>query len=221
MPIRSSEEVLALVSGGCDSAIMVDWLAGRFRAVHPVYIRFGLSWERAELAGLRRFLRAARIPGVKPLTVLSLPVRDTYGKHWSVTGRRTPGARSADRHMYLPGRNLLLLSRAAVHAVLRRIRVLAIGTLKANPFGDASPRYRRAFGSVASLALSRHLTIIAPFGGKRKRAVLRLGARLPLHLTFSCVSPVHGRQCGKCNKCAERIRGFRDAGLRDLTRYAR
>lgn len=200
---------------------MVDWLARRFRAVHPVYVRFGLAWERAELAGLRRFLRTARIPGVRRLAVLSLPVKDTYGRHWSVTGRNAPGARSNDRNMYLPGRNLLLLSRAAVLAALRRIPVIALGTLKANLFADASPRYRRAFGSVASLALGRHLAVIAPFGGRRKRDVLRMGRHLPLHLTFSCVSPVRGRQCGRCNKCAERIHGFAEAGIPDLTPYAR
>ncbi|MEK7476618.1 MAG: 7-cyano-7-deazaguanine synthase [Candidatus Coatesbacteria bacterium] len=217
---RSSASVLALVSGGCDSAIMVAWLARRFRSVHPVYVRFGLAWEGAELAGLRRFLRAARIPGASRLTVLSLPVRDTYGKHWSVTGHRAPGARSNDRLMYLPGRNLLLLSRAAVLAALRRVPVIALGTLKGNLFADASARYRRGFGLVASMAMSRHLTVIAPFGGKRKRDVLRLGRALPLHLTFSCISPVRGRQCGRCNKCAERRRGFADAGLPDHTRYA-
>lgn len=212
--------VLALVSGGCDSAIMLDWLSQRFRAVHPVYVRFGLAWEPAELAGLRRFLRAARIPRLRRLTILSLPVKDTYGRHWSVTGCRAPGARSHDRRMYLPGRNLLLLSRAAVLAALRRVPVIALGTLKGNLFADASARYRRGFGSVASLALSRHLAVVAPFGGRRKRDVLRLGRHLPLNLTFSCIAPVRGRQCGRCNKCAERIRGFADAGIPDHTSYA-
>jgi 7-cyano-7-deazaguanine synthase len=98
--------------------------------------------------------------------------------------------------------------------------VIALGTLKGNLFADASARYRRGFGLVASMALSRHLTVIAPFGGCAKRDVLKLGRGLPLHLTFSCIAPVAGRQCGRCNKCAERIHGFADAGIPDHTRYA-
>ena len=46
------------------------------------------------------------------------------------------------------------------------------------------------------------------------------GKNLPLHLTFSCIRPVDGMHCGECNKCAERRKGFADAGVRDLTRYA-
>lgn len=90
---------------------MLAELAKRYRRVYPVYIRQGLAWERAELRHLRRYLRAV---GLGPLTVLELPVRDLYGRHWSLTGRRAPGARTADAAVFLPGRNLMLLSKAAV-----------------------------------------------------------------------------------------------------------
>ncbi|MBI1322835.1 7-cyano-7-deazaguanine synthase, partial [bacterium] len=42
----------------------------------------------------------------------------------------------------------------------------------------------------------------------------------PLEHTFSCLSPVDGGHCGRCNKCAERQKVFRDAGIADLTSYA-
>jgi 7-cyano-7-deazaguanine synthase len=45
------------------------------------------------------------------------------------------------------------------------------------------------------------------------------GKELPLHLTFSCINPTQGVHCGTCNKCAERRKGFRDAGLADDTAY--
>ena len=56
--------------------------------------------------------------------------------------------------------------------------------------------------------------------GLHKRDVLRRGAGLPLEHTFSCLRPAGGRHCGRCNKCAERRAGFRDAGVPDPTRYA-
>jgi len=48
---------------------------------------------------------------------------------------------------------------------------------------------------------------------------MALGRNLPLKLTFSCISPVSGQHCGRCNKCAERRRAFADAGVPDPTDY--
>jgi len=211
---------VGLVSGGCDSAILLAWLARRFSAVHPVYVRFGLVWETVELAHLRRFLRAARIPRLKPLTVISLPVTDTYAGHWSVSGLGVPGARSPDRRMYLPGRNLLLVARGATLCAIRRAHVLALGTLEANPFRDASREFLNQMSAAASLALGWRIKVITPFAHKSKTQVLKLGKHLPLELTFSCVAARHIRHCGRCNKCAERKRSFRAAGFPDRTRYS-
>jgi len=165
-------------------------------------------------------LHAAQIPRLEPLTVVSLPVTDTYATHWSVTGRRAPGIRSDDREMYLPGRNLLLISRGAVLCAMRRASTLALGTLRGNPFHDASEKFRNQMGRAASLALGQKIRVIAPFSRMSKAGVLKLGKDLPLHLTFSCVAPNRSRHCGRCNKCAERRREFKAAGLPDLTRYA-
>lgn len=219
MPRRSLPDTVALVSGGCDSAAMLGWLAARCRRVHPVYMRFGLSWEPVELAHLRRFLNAARIGRVRPLTVVDLPIGESYGRHWSVTGRGVPGARSGDMKMFLPGRNLLLLSRGAILCRLWRAPVLAVGTLEGNPFADASRRFFTLMARTATLALGAPVRILAPFSHSTKAEVLRMGRDLPLHLSFTCVSPVRGRHCGRCNKCAERKQGFQMAGIADLTTY--
>jgi 7-cyano-7-deazaguanine synthase len=221
VPRRTLPDSIALVSGGCDSAVLLDWLAARSRRVYPVYIRFGLAWERVELSHLRRFLRAARLARLRPLTILDLPIGASYGRHWSVTGRGAPGAKSDDRTMYLPGRNLLLLSRGAILCATLRAPVMALGTLGGNPFADASRRFRSLMGRAATIALGSPVRVIAPFAGSTKANVLRQGRLLPLHLTFTCVSPVRGRHCGRCNKCAERRHGFRSAGIPDRTDYNR
>ncbi len=216
---RPGRSALALVSGGADSAVMLALLARRFVRVHPVYVAFGLRWEPAEQAHLRRFLRAARIPRVAKLTILPLPIAESWGRHWSITGRGVPGRVSDDRRMYLPGRNLLLVSRAAVQAARAGAGAIAMGTLRSNPFPDATPSFRRLIGAAAGRALGRRLTVIAPLAGMKKADVLRAGRHLPLHLTFTCASPVRGRHCGRCNKCEERRRGFRAAGIPDRTPY--
>jgi 7-cyano-7-deazaguanine synthase len=210
---------------------MLAELAKRHAKVYPVFIRHGLVWEEAELRALRQFLRALRrsssfIPhpsSLASLTVLSLPVRDIYGAHWSTTGREVPRAKTPDDAVYLPGRNLLLLSKAAVFCAERGIPIIAVGSLGHNPFADATPQFFRDFAKAASNALGHRVKIIAPFRSLTKEQVIRRGARLnlPLHLSFSCIAPRRGQHCGRCNKCAERQRAFRQVGVEDKTNYVK
>ena len=213
--------VCALVSGGLDSCVMLATLVRQYRKVHPVFIRQGLAWETAELRSLRRYLRTTRIRH-EPLAILHLPADDLYGAHWSTTGRNVPGTTTPDEAVYLPGRNLMLLSKAAVFCALNKIDTIAVGSLSHNPFPDATPKFFRDFATAASEALDFRIKIITPFRALTKEEVVRRGYRLglPLHLSFSCISPRHGLHCGRCNKCAERKQAFRGAGIADRTKYA-
>jgi 7-cyano-7-deazaguanine synthase len=213
--------VCALVSGGLDSCVMLAALVRQYRKVHPVFIRQGLVWETAELRSLRRYLRAARIRH-EPLAILHLPADDLYGEHWSTTGHKVPGATTPDEAVYLPGRNLMLLSKAAVFCALNKIDTIAIGSLSHNPFPDATPKFFRDFATAASEALGSRVKITTPFRALTKKEVVRRGHRLglPLHLSFSCISPRRGLHCGRCNKCAERQQAFRIARIADPTKCA-
>jgi 7-cyano-7-deazaguanine synthase len=213
-------DIAALTSGGADSAVLCVELVRRFDRVFPIYVRFGLRWEGPELAGLRDFLDAVDRPGLMPLCVLDEPVGDVYGDHWSLGGPGVPGASSPDEAVYLPGRSLLLIAKAAVWCRLRGIGTLALGTLGANPFPDSSSEFDRDMECVLDRALDGRFRLIRPFAGLSKADVLRRGAGLPLDLTFSCLQPVDGGHCGCCNKCEERRRGFRERGLSDRTPYA-
>jgi 7-cyano-7-deazaguanine synthase len=112
VPTPEADALVVLASGGADSAVLVADSARRGAAVQPMYVRFGLAWERVEEAHLRRFL--ASLPtslGVRPLVALDLPIADVYGDHWSVSGVAVPDASTPDEAVYLPGRNLLLLAK--------------------------------------------------------------------------------------------------------------
>jgi 7-cyano-7-deazaguanine synthase len=200
---------------------MLRELAVDAERVFPVYVRTGLLWEAAELHWLERFLAAAELESVAPLTVLDLPVRDLYGQHWSLTGDGTPGFDAALDSNYLPGRNLLLLSKVAVFCALHRVSRIAIAPLADNPFPDGTAEFFRAFEAMASLGLNHALEIELPFRGSGKAQVIRRGRDLPLELTFSCIRPEGFDHCGDCTKCAERQSGFAAAGIEDLTRYRR
>lgn len=208
---RVKTSVCLLVSGGIDSSVLLAELARRGRTIFPIYIRWGLIWERAELYWLKKYIQA--LPRslrrrVRPLTILDLPVVDLLRKdsHWAVSGQEVPGYKAADTKVYLPGRNLLFLSKAAVFCSLWKIQTLTIGSLLGNPFSDATPKFFKMLEKTAQTALGHPLRIVAPFRSLTKREVLQRGRGLPLHLCFSCLSPRGYRSCGRCNKCAERER---------------
>ena len=137
-----------------------------------------------------------------------------------MSGRGVPGARSADRAVELPGRNVLLLSHAAILCARRGIASIAMGTLKGNPFRDASPAFAARMSACLAQALGAPMRIVMPLRRFTKRQVMRLVLDAPLALTFSCVNPRLRRHCGACNKCAERRYAFHTAGLTDPTPYA-
>jgi 7-cyano-7-deazaguanine synthase len=201
--------ICVLASGGLDSAVLLGEALRAGHTVHPVYVRCGLAWEKAERHWLGRYLKAIRSPRLKPLSVLRVDAADLYGPHWSTTGRRAPGYRSADAAVYLPGRNLLLLSKAAVFCARRRLAAVWLGLLKGNPFPDATPAFLKAMQKAASLALGTPIAVRAPFAGLSKARVLSRGRDLPLRLAFSCLSPRGLRPCGACNKCAERDKALK------------
>lgn len=215
-PNLHQREVAALVSGGLDSAVMTVELLDDYDRVHPIYVRFGLRWEAAELSHLRKFLNAVgpTRPKLAPLIVFDEPVAQIYGEHWSSEGgAAVPGIDSPDEDVYLPGRNVLLAAKAAVWCRLRGVETLAFGALRGNPFPDATPEFFGELAGVLNRAMDGRLQIIRPYERLSKSEVLRKGRGLPVHLTFSCLAPNEGRQCGLCNKCEERRNAFKALGM--------
>jgi 7-cyano-7-deazaguanine synthase len=213
--------VAVLCSGGLDSAVLLVEMARAAGRAVPIAIRAGHPWEDVEVASLHRFLAAVAEPRIAPLRELTLPMRDVYGDHWSVTGD-APAWDEPDETVEIRGRNLILLSKALVLAAIEGWPTIAMGPLAGNPFPDATPEFFAGLAAVASGALAAPLTIVAPYRDLHKADVIRRGRDLPLHLTMSCAAPTAaGLHCGACNKCRERVEAFAEAAVEDRTVYAR
>jgi 7-cyano-7-deazaguanine synthase len=204
-----------------DSSILLGYLLAQGLELQPFYIRSGLLWESEELAAAREFLAAlAPHDRLRKLVVLELPLSDLYTDHWSITGQNTPGAASPDEAVYLPGRNALLMIKAALWCQLHGIRQLALGVLGTSPFADATAEFFEALQSALNCNQDGPISLLRPFEGMDKSQVMKLGHDLPLEHTFSCIAPQGGLHCGQCNKCAERQAAFALLGRTDPTAYA-
>lgn len=217
---KKKKSIAVLVSGGIDSSLLLADLSKQADEVFPVYIRCGYRWENAELHWLEKYIEELDAPVLSPLIILDLPMKDLHIRHWSMAGEDVPESDSEATEVYLPGRNLLLISKASVFCVQQKVDTLALGILKGNPFPDASPNFFDELAHVVDEALHSKLTVEAPYLTKTKTEIMKKAAKsIPLGHTFSCINPVEYYHCGSCNKCAERQQAFAAAKIEDLTGY--
>jgi 7-cyano-7-deazaguanine synthase len=219
-----------LFSAGLDSAVLLaDALAEARLApeasakVAAIYISVGFAWEEEERAMAARLFASAPFAGaMEPPVTLSFDMRDVFPPtHWAVRGQ-PPAFDTPDEDVYLDGRNVILLAKAAVYLAHARTPArLLLGTLAGNPFPDATPAFFDATSRALSLGLGTPIAIAAPFATLHKSDVIRRGLELgvPLELTLSCMQPKDGLHCGQCSKCRERRDAFREAGVADPTSY--
>jgi len=216
----SPTSVAILLSGGTDSAILLGELLAQGSTVYPLYVRCGLRWEADELTGVERLLAAMAVPNLRPLVLLDAPVADLYGHHWSIEGSGVPDESSADEAVYLPGRNVLLLTKAILWCHLHDVPSVALAVLRGNPFPDSTSEFLRGLQAAVNRAVGGQVQVECPYGSLSKTEVLARANGVPLELTHSCLRTVGGLHCGRCNKCAERQKAFSIAGRVDPTVYA-
>ena len=197
-----------LCSGGLDSTVLLAQEVAHGGIVTPIHINVGFAWEPAEARALQRLLSLAPFAGkVSPLVTLRMDVGALYpDDHWAMAGR-PPGPDTPDSAVFLDGRNLLLISQAAVWCSRHGISRLLIGSLKGNPFPDATADFFAAVSHTVGLALQMPFVVSAPLLTRTKRDVVALGRALgvPLALSVSCMNPgADDTHCHRCSKCRER-----------------
>jgi 7-cyano-7-deazaguanine synthase len=231
-------ETAVLFSAGLDSAVLLADEARRAR-VHPLYVSVGLAWEAPELAMAERLLATPAYDGrVAPLQRLAFTMQDVYPPtHWAIRGT-PPAYDTPDEDVYLPGRNLVLLSKGGTWCARHGVSRLVLGPLAGNPFPDARPEFLAAMARALSLGLDWPVDVEAPYRDLHKEAVIQRGVGLgvPFEFTLSCMSPIEAGSagssgsagsmtvpflhCGACSKCRERREAFAAAGLTDPAPYA-
>lgn len=129
---------------------------------------------------------------------------------------------------YVPARNIIFLSIALSCAEAMGAEAIYIGVnaLDYSGYPDCRPEFIQAFqevinkGTVAG-AHGHGIRIEAPLQNLTKAEIVKLGTKLnaPLELTHSCYLGTEPA-CGVCDSCQLRIRGFKEAGVKDPVKYA-
>jgi 7-cyano-7-deazaguanine synthase len=132
---------------------------------------------------------------------------------------------------YVPARNTIFLSYALAWAEVLDAQDIYIGVnaIDYSGYPDCRPEFICAFENLANLATRAgseegvRFRIHTPLISLAKAEIIRKGVSLGVDysLTHSCYDPTpDGLACGQCDSCQLRLKGFREAGLRDPIRYA-
>ena len=109
-------------------------------------------------------------------------------------------------------------------AEVTRARKIFIGAVEEDSSGypDCRRVYFDAFNQLIAVGAKAGSTIevVTPLIGLKKKEIILKGTELkaPFHLTWSCYQD-SDRACGRCDSCALRLRGFREAGVIDALLY--
>ena len=225
-PIPSSNKLaVVLVSGGMDSCVCAA-IAHQSYALAFLHVSYGQRTEKRERQAFEAIadhyqvrhrlvskLDHLRDIGGSSLTDFTIPVEQA-----NLTRTDIPTS-------YVPFRNAHLLSIATSWGEVLSAEAIFIGAVAEDSSGypDCRPEYYQAFNQLirAGTRPETRLEIVTPVIHMKKSEIVHTGneLRAPLHLTWSCYQSGE-RACGRCDSCALRLRGFREAGIVDPIPYA-
>ena len=222
---------VVLLSGGMDSATALAMTKAEGFDILALTFDYGQR-HRKEVEAAKR---VAEHFDVRDHRIVNLDLSAIGGSALTDKRIRVPEQRRLEEigrgipPTYVPARNTILLSYALAlaEATGTNAIVIAAQSLDYAGYPDCRPEYYRAFQEVARLGTKRGvegdvIAIHTPVIGMTKADIVRKGEELgvPWKLTWSCY---HGgeKACGVCDSCQLRLKGFREAGVKDPLPYAR
>jgi 7-cyano-7-deazaguanine synthase len=222
---------VVLLSGGIDSTTTLAI------AIAQGYEAYALSFDygqrhKIEVEASRR---VANSLGAKEHRVAKIDMR-IFGGSALTDDRDVPKKRSETEiadgipATYVPARNTIFLAYALAWAEIIPVADIFIGVnaIDYSGYPDCRPEFIEAFEMLANLGTKAgvegtRFRIHAPLIRFSKSEIIRKAAEInvDLSLTHSCYDPSpEGLACGECDSCLLRLKGFREAGIKDPIRYA-
>ncbi len=226
---QTKKKAVVLLSGGLDSATVMAMVLAEGYEVHALSFRYGqrhameldCASEQSNAGAVEHRVVDIDLSsfGGSALTAdLEVPKHD----HIDELDGQIPIT-------YVPARNTVFLSYALAWAeVLEAFDIfIGVNALDYSGYPDCRPEFIQAFETMANPATvagvqGHKLTIHAPLIDLTKAEIIQHGLSLGVDYakTTSCYDPtLDGRSCGHCDSCLLRLKGFKDAGIKDPRPY--
>ena len=218
---------VVLLSGGLDSMVA----GGLAREAGYRLLALTVDYNQRHRIELQAAANVARRLGAERHILLPLDLSRFGGSALTEDIEVPKGGLGNDIPVtYVPARNTIFLALCLGWAEAAGARDLFIGVnaLDYSGYPDCRPEFVAAFERMANLATKAGVegegfTVHTPLIAFSKADIVREAARLDLDpgLSWSCYDPTPDlRQCGLCDSCRLRARGFAEAGIPDPTDYA-
>ena len=229
--MKNNLKAVVLLSGGIDSATTLAIAQNRGFDIYALSFRYG----QRHVVELEAAMRIARSSSVVKHLIIDIDLR-LIGGSALTADIAVPKSRSTEQMgkdipvTYVPARNTIFLSYALAWAEVVGVNDIFIGVnaLDYSGYPDCRPEYIAAYEQMANLATKagvesgQKLKIHTPLIQMSKAQIIQKGIELKMDysLTHSCYDPsASGEACGKCDSCLLRLKGFKDAGIKDPVRY--
>jgi len=226
------KKAVVLLSGGIDSATIMSMVKKEGFEVYALSFRYG---QRHSLE-LKKAKELAKYFNARDHLVITLDLTKIGGSALITKRIPLPKGRSFQEIKrgipvsYVPARNTIFLSYALAWAEVINTGDIFIGvnTIDFSGYPDCRPEYIQAFERLANLATKAgvegklHFRIHTPLINLSKAEIIKKGIELGVDysLTHSCYDPLEdGRACGECDSCKLRLKGFKEAGIKDPISY--
>jgi 7-cyano-7-deazaguanine synthase len=228
---------IVLVSGGMDSCVTAGIAHQQFRTAF-LHVNYGQRTEARELRAFNEIadyyhaekrlsvsLEHLKVIGGSALTDERIAVPTAGGSADSPLPVPHPPLSASVPVTYVPFRNAHLLSIATSWAEVTGATKIFIGAVEEDSSGypDCREVFYQAFNRVIETGTKPEtaIEILTPLIHLKKSEIVKRGIQLnaPLHLTWSCYQNSE-KACGRCESCGLRLKGFREAGIKDPIPYA-
>ena len=225
------KRAVVLLSGGIDSTTTLAI------AIDEDYEAYALSFDYGQRHQLETEAarRVADSLGAKEHRVANIDLR-IFGGSSLTDDIAVPKKRSETEIShgipitYVPARNTIFLAYALgwAEVIPSSAIFLGVNAIDYSGYPDCRPEFIQTFEMLANLGTKagvegRRFQIHTPLIKFSKAEIICKGVELgvDLSLTHSCYDPTpEGLACGECDSCLLRLKGFREAGIKDPIRYA-
>ncbi|MDA3917821.1 MAG: 7-cyano-7-deazaguanine synthase QueC [Deltaproteobacteria bacterium] len=228
-----TDKAIILLSGGIDSTTAMAIAKSKGKEIYSLSFRYGQrhSIELEASKKIAQYLKA------KEHKIIDIDLRQ-FGASALTDEIDVPKHESVEEIekqkeipiTYVPARNTIFLSYALGWAEVLKANAIYIGVTAVDYSGypDCRPEFIEAFEKMANLATKTGVTkktvlkIETPLINLSKAQIIQTGSKLGVDysITISCYDPdLMGRSCGRCDSCLHRIKGFKEAGIKDPTSY--
>jgi len=226
-------KAVVLLSGGLDSATTLAIAKNQGFEVFALSFDYGQR-QRVEL---KKAKEIAKKLAVEDHQIMTIDMRQ-FGGSALTDSIDVPMNRDEEEITkeipitYVPARNTIFLSFCLAYAEVKTAQniFLGVNAIDYSGYPDCRPEFIAAFETLANLATKvgvegkEKLKIHTPLIELTKAEIILKGVELGLDysLTHSCYNPKeNGNSCGSCDSCQLRLKGFKEAGLKDPIEYTK